>query len=250
MNLRKTILNIFLLFWCSWGSAQVVFIKKGKIEFERKTNTHRLYFSGEADNWTEQFKKLVPQFRTEYFDLIFDENKSLYQPGREVDVQKTGFFENPALSNVVFKDFLKHAAVSQKQVFETQFLVSDSLKRFTWKLEPETRMIAGFECRKAVTKICDSVVVVAFYSEEVVLSSGPESFSGLPGMILGIAIPRLYTTWFATKIETITAADEKLITPPAKGKKSNLSEMTNTIDQAIKSWGEKYHDRAIWFVRL
>lgn len=248
--MKQFILLIAITFLASDGPAQTMFIKTGKIEFERKTNTHRLYFSDEADSWSEEFKKLIPQFRTDYFDLVFTETRSVYKPGKETEERKTGFFENPATENVVYKDINQETVVSQKQVFETQFLVSDSIRVLKWKLEPETRTIAGFECRKAVTRICDSVVVVAFYTNEIISPGGPESFGGLPGMILGLAIPRLYTTWFATKLEIITDKDEKKIIPPVKGKKANEKDMIGKINEGIKNWGEKYRNKAIWFVTL
>ncbi|MGZ5287229.1 MAG: GLPGLI family protein, partial [Flavisolibacter sp.] len=81
-------------------------------------------------------------------------------------------------------------------------------------------------------------------------SSGPESMGGLPGMILGLAIPRLYTTWFATKVELITASDEQKITPPQKGKKSTQPEMIGKVRDGIRNWGEKYYHKAIWFSTL
>lgn len=248
--MRTRILIIFLLAFSLEGMAQTTFIRKAKIEFERKTNTHRLYFSGETDSWAEEFKKLIPQFRTDYFDLLIDDGKSIYRPGREVEQKSSGFFESPAVTNTVYSDLSSGASISQKQVFETLFLLQDSLKKYTWKLEPETRTIAGYECRKAITRICDSVVVVAFYSDEIVPSAGPESFNGLPGAILGLAVPRLYTTWFATKVEVLSEKDEKTIVPPSKGKKADDKAMVATVDAAIKNWGDKYHDRSIWFITL
>lgn len=250
-NNMKRILLLVVWFFCFIAAqAQPIFLKQGKIEFERKTNTHRLYFSGETDSWLEEFKKLIPQFKTDYFDLIFTEDKSVYKPGRETEQQKTGFFESPAAENIVYKDLKNQTSISQKQIFESQFLLTDSIRSLRWKIVPETRTIAGFECHKAVTKICDSVVVVAFYTDEIIVSSGPESFSGLPGMILEIAIPRLYTTWTATKLETVTIADEKKIAPPSKGKKLNEAEMTEKIKTGIKNWGDKYYQRAVWFATL
>jgi GLPGLI family protein len=248
--MKKFILIITIAFVGVNGISQTTFIQKGKIEFERKTNTHRLYLSEDAGSWAEEFKKLIPQFKTDYFDLVFTANGSVYKPGKETEEKKTGFFESPATENVVYKDLDQQIVVSQKQVFESQFLISDSIRKLRWKLEPETRTIAGFECRKAVTRICDSVVVVAFYTDEITPSSGPESFGGLPGMILGLAIPRLYTTWFATKLETVTDNDEKKILPPAKGKKANQKDMIGKVNDGIKSWGEKYRSKAIWFVTL
>lgn len=246
----KQSIFIMLLIVSIAANAQQVFVKQGKIEFERKTNTHRLYFSGETDSWSEEFKKLIPQFRTDYFDLVFTEDKSVYKPGKEGDAQNIGFFQSPGSENVVYKDLKQQTSISQKQIFESQFLLTDSMHTMEWKILPETRTVAGFECHKAISKICDSVVVVAFYTDEIIPSSGPESFGGLPGMILEIAIPRLYTTWTATKLEIISAADEKKITPPLKGKKSNAADMAQKIKDGIKDWGDKYYHRAMWFATL
>lgn len=247
----KKIIFILLTFsLCGAGFSQTRFLTTGKIEFERKTNTHRLFFSDESDSWAENFKKFVPQFSIDYFDLIFSGEKSLYRPGREPEVRRTGFFQSPAYENVVYKDLGQQTTISQKQVFESLFLLNDSVKKLEWKIEEETRTIAGFECRKALTRICDSVVVVAFYTDEIIPSNGPESFNGLPGMILGLAIPRLYTTWFATKIELLSAKEEKKIAPPSKGKDSNETELLTKINEGIKDWGEKFRDRSLWFVSL
>ncbi len=229
---------------------QQVFLTQGKIEFERKTNTHRLYLSEESDSWSELFKKQIPQFDITYFDLYFTDNKSVYRPGKEVEVKKLDFFEAPAVENIVYKDLRQQTAISQKQIFESQFLITDSIRQLQWKILPETREIAGYNCRKALTRICDSVVVVAFYTDEIVPSSGPESFSGLPGMILEIAIPRLYSTWTAVKVEGLNSSDEKKMLAPAKGKKATDAEMIGQIKDAIKSWGEKYYHRAVWFSTL
>lgn len=248
--MRQAALHILFLLLSAVTFAQTTFIKKGKIEFERKTNTHRLYFTGEDGSFMEEFKKIIPRFKIDYFNLIFTEDKSVYKPGKEPDEPKVGFFESPANENIVYKDFNLQRTVSQKQVFEGQFLLSDSIRKPEWKILPETRTIAGFECRKAITRIADSVVVVAFYTEEILPSNGPESFGGLPGMILEIAIPRLYTTWVATKLEFINDADEKMIAPPAKGKKSNLNEVSSKVNEGIKDWGEKYSGPAMWFVML
>ena len=93
--------------------------------------------------------------------------------------------------------------MSQKTVFEQTFLVEDTLRRIKWKITDETRPIAGFNCRRANALIMDSICVVAFYTDEILTTGGPESFSGLPGMILGIALPHEHITWFATKVEDL-----------------------------------------------
>ena len=107
-----------------------------------------------------------------------------------------------------------------------------------WKIENETRKIAGWECRKAVGRIYDSVYVVAFYCPEIIPQGGPELFSGLPGMILGLAIPRYYTTWFATKIELANIDESKIAAPdPKKGKQYSKKELAEIVFKKYKQAG-------------
>ena len=127
-------------------------------------------------------------------------------------------------------------------------MIKDSLRNLDWRITDETREIAGFECRKAVTKICDSVYVVAFYTDQIAVSSGPESFGGLPGMILGLAIPRLNTTWFATKLELVEPTPVQL-SPIQKGKKVNWNQLYTELKKGFKDWG-KEADKRLWIVSL
>ena len=105
-----------------------------------------------------------------------------------------------------------------------------------WKITDETRVIAGFNCRRANGIMMDSIYIVAFYTDEILTTGGPESFSGLPGMILGVALPHEHITWFATKVEAVPVSEAALI-PPAKGKKVTNAALYETINSRMKDWG-------------
>jgi len=226
--------------------AQQQFIVKGKIEFERTTNIHKQL---DNNSWSEMMKKSLPQYKTEYFDLYFSEDKTLYKPGKEVAQQKVPEWMSwPASDNVVFNDMHAGKFTSQKAVFENTFLVQDSLRKMDWKITPDTRTIAGFECRKATAIIMDTVFVVAFYTDQIVTPGGPESFTGLPGMILGLAIPRMNITWFATKLEMIEVKDVDAMAPK-KGKKTNVADLNNQLKSSLKNWG-KDGQRYIWRIMI
>jgi GLPGLI family protein len=92
----------------------------------------------------------------------------------------------------------------------------------------------------------DSVFVVAFYSDEIMIPGGPEGFNGLPGLILGLVINRLHTTWYATKVD-VTSVNTKDITPPTKGKAISSKEMMETLKRSISDWGT-YGARFLWAV--
>lgn len=221
------------------ASAQEQFIVKGKIEFEKKVNMHKQIDGDQDETWREMIKKMIPPVKTSYFDMYFDANKTIYMPGREAVVTQKApdWFDGPANDNIVFTDLDQKSVISQKTVFDNTFNVQDSVRRIDWKITSDTRTIAGFECRKATAIIMDTVFAVAFYTEQIVPSGGPESFAGLPGMILGLAIPRLYTTWFATKLEMVDVK-QTVLAPPKKGKKTNSNDLKAQLRPSMKDWGK------------
>ena len=134
---------------------------------------------------------------------------------------------------MVYTDYQANKLISQKPVFEETFLVEDSIQKIEWKLTSDTRIIAGFECRKAVGILQDSIGIFAFYTDEILIPGGPESINGLPGMILGMGIPRLHTTWFASKVE-INNVNMNAVSPATKGKKVNYKTMVDAIEKVLK----------------
>lgn len=241
----KIIFILISLFCWQNLSAQSSFISKGKIEFERRTNV----WADLKGSFAEQIKKVTPQYQSFYFNYEFDNNKAIYQPGRESDTKSNGFFGGaPATDNVVYSDYAEAKSIAYKKVFEKSFLIEDSLRKATWKITNDFREIAGFNCRRATTTIMDSVFVVAFYTDEIMISGGPESFNGLPGMILGLVINRLHTTWYATKVD-VNLVDDKNITPPKSGKKTNNSDILETLRKSLSDWGE-YANRNIWAIMI
>ena len=112
------------------------------------------------------------------------------------------------------------------------------MRKVDWKIGTEIRKIAGFDCRKAVGKIMDSIIVIAFYTDEIVPNAGPESFAGLPGMILGIAIPKMHTTWYATKLQLVEVNANELANPK-KGKKFAGKVFRSQLKDILKSWGDE-----------
>ena len=139
-------------------------------------------------------------------------------------------------NNVIRTDLETGTQTSQKHVYEETYLVKDTTRKIKWKITDETRDIAGYTCRRANALILDSVYVVAFYTDEIAVSGGPESFSGLPGMILGVALPHENITWFATKVNEVPVT-AKNMEDPKKGKPMNNKQLRATIMDALKNWG-------------
>lgn len=248
--MKYVILFHIVLLLAATASAQHTM--QGKIEFERKVSLHRTIDNMDEDDkrWIEKFRSQIPKFKIDYFDLYFNNAKTIYKPGRAYDNGnlKMWFANTPGGENVVYTDFTTKTVKASKLVYEENFLVLDTMRKLEWKVYDEIRMIADYKCRKAVSKICDSVYVVAFYTEDIIATGGPEMFSGLPGMILELAIPRLFTTWVATKVE-VTAPQETDFNIPQKGKKTTQEELYKVVNQSFKRWG-KSAQRYVWWAML
>ena len=150
--------------------------------------------------------------------------------------------------SVWYNNYAADNFVQQKSIFGNTYILSDSLMHINWKMTNDNRMIAGFNCRKAVGVLFDSVYVFAFYTDEIIVEGGPMGIHGLPGMILGVTIPRMFSSWVASKIE-INAVDFTKINPPTNGKKKKPRELEATIIEATKDWG-KYGQQTVWNMYL
>ena len=236
----KTLLLTIGMLTALGANAQYTF--SGKITYERKVNLHKLW---EGNDWLTQFKNKVPKFLLNYFELSFTPANSYYKPGKEVEMPKMNWGLPPGNENEVFTDFATNTCIASKLIFEEHFLVRDSVRKLKWRITNEVRTIADYKCRKAVSKICDSVYVIAFYTDDIAVSGGPEQFSGLPGMILELAVPRLYTTWVATSVDIISVKNPEQ--PPfSKGKKVTQQELSGILQKSMKDWG-KDGTRNIWW---
>ena len=232
-------------------SAVAQYTRQGKIEYEKKTNLYRTMDDMDEDTkeWVEKFRSQLPKFTVNYFDLYFTPAASLYKPGRESEnAAKIWFSKPPANDNTVYTDFNTRRVTATKEIYEQKFLVQDTMRKIDWKIMDEVRTIADYKCRKAVGIMCDSVYVVAFYTEDIIADGGPEMFSGLPGMIMEVAIPRLFTTWIATKVEVEPppASEMKI---PTKGKKTTQGDMYDAVKGTFDRWGN-FAQRYIWWTLL
>ncbi|HEX2532995.1 MAG TPA: GLPGLI family protein, partial [Chitinophagaceae bacterium] len=228
--MKKIVIAALLL--VAFGSgvqAQATFFGRVKIEFEKTVYVHQLYKEVEPE-WYDRIKERLPVTSITYSEFIGDTATAVYKPGREVETDSRSWYRPMADKNVVYTDFTQGKTISQKPVFEETFLIEDSLAKIAWKLTADTRIIAGYECRKAIGIMNDSIAVFAFYTEEILVPGGPESIHGLPGMILGMGVPRLHTTWFATRVE-VNGVNMSPVKPATKGKKVTRQSMISQIDK-------------------
>jgi len=211
------------------------FIEKATIEFEVKSNIQKTLGNGD---WIEMIKDKLPTFKTSYYNFTFANNKSFYKLDRfdSKSLVIPEWMRRDDEENEWFIDYTTGIYQSKKSIEGSQLNIKDSLTNIEWKLVNENMTIAGFNCRKAVGKIFDSVYVFVFYSEEIPISGGPCNVTGLPGMIMGMTIPRLFTSWVATKVNVVSV-NEAIIKPAIAKKVYRKKEFNDLLLDMSKNWG-------------
>ncbi|QES88249.1 GLPGLI family protein [Rhizosphaericola mali] len=248
---KYIIITLVLIGFASQGFSQNArFITSGKIVFERRTQIQKTVqefveltpmMKNQSEQIMQMFNGKYKPFQVTDYVMNFNSTASYYTPSDpqpDTHQEFDRMFNMPGQDNSVFTNYSDQKRLSTKGIFNTTLNISDSIEPIRWRIMDETRDIAGFECRRANGLIHDSVYVVAFYTPQIVPSMGPESFHGLPGMILGLSLPYLHSTWFAT---TVTPSTTPLVVDDSKINKKiktvNEKEFQATIKQIASAFG-------------
>ena len=199
-------------------------VTEGKIVFDEVIDMHRRI---PKDN--EQMKAMIPQFRTTKFELSFADNKTLYKAAEEepdLSEQPQGggiVMKFGGNDNIFYKDLGTQTTIEKRNLMEKEFIVEDSIHNINWKLvDGETKTIAGHVCKKATGKSPMGFDIIAWYAEDIAISSGPAQFGGLPGLILGMDVNQAEFVYTATSIDKDVKKSD--IKAPTKGKKVTPAE--------------------------
>src|SRR6188768_7065 len=231
-------------------------VKEGKIVYER---IMQLQIRINDDN--PAFQNMIPKERKDKFELFFTEGKSLWQ-AVEDDGQsdETSFgeggmrmvFRVPGNDDIAFHNITESKKVDQREFGGKSYIIADSIKKMSWKVAGETKVILGHNCMKATTqrmqesfrmsmdngeakreKVMDTMNIVAWFTNEIPGSFGPDIYQGqLPGTILEIDVNNGRTSFKA--IEISPKADVAKIKEPSKGKKVTAEEFAKEREKLMQ----------------
>ena len=232
-------------------------VKDGKIVYER---TMQLQIRINDDN--PAFQNMIPKERKDKFELFFTEGKSLWQPVED-DGQsdETSFGDGngmrmmirvPGSDDIAFHNIIESRKVDQRELGGKSYIIADSIKKLSWKVAGETKVILGHNCMKATTqrmqesfrmsmdngeakreKVMDTMNIVAWFTNEIPGSFGPDIYQGqLPGTILEIDVNNGRNTFKA--IEISPKVDVAKIKEPSKGKKVTAEEFAKEREKLMQ----------------
>ncbi len=169
----------------------------------------------------EFIKKMYKRLDNRTYYLDFNRTSSVFKqkPKLEPDkkVRMTG------IKRVLYKDLSSKTYRDFRPMFGENFIISDTLPDYHWKITGETKKIGNFNVLKAVgtEQVKDknnkekSQEITAWFAPEIPVGNGPQKYWGLPGLIMelhtGKSVYVLKELWLNPK--------EKVeIKPPKKGK--------------------------------
>jgi len=185
------------------------------------------------------------------FELKATDKKSIFQKLGSMPVDEYSY--KVALAQTKGKyTFYRDSNDKMKygDVFGEEAIVILPKKKYdNWKILKENKVILGYRCYKATTSYESidkhgdpmEVQVIAWFTPEINISSGPIDLEGLPGLILeGYTNPRYI--FQAQKIETEKNLENKIIKPESKTKLSQ-NEYDDKVREVIKIIKNRNHSQ-------
>lgn len=182
-------------------------MKEGRVVYER---TLQMPMRNIA-NLDPEIAQRIPRSRTDQFELLFADNKSLWQylPNANADdvttVSGPGMMIRMSVGNndITFTDLATGQRLDKRELFDRSFLITDTLTKGNWKMTQESKKILDYTAYKAITQrtvvsprvsmengelkrqdVTDTVSVLAWFTPEIPVSAGPDLLGQLPGLIL------------------------------------------------------------------
>lgn len=199
---------------------------------------------------------------------IYTEEEKLSAPGENNGMRMMASFMGGGGKQ--YKNIKDKSLLIEKEMFGKEFLVSDSLPQIKWKMEGETKKIGDYTCYKATasipvdqtnllnykpkkgaeeelkkkteseqrsTNFMDMVempkekTITAWYTPDIPVSQGPESYWGLPGLILEVSDDK--TTLLCSKV-VINPKEKVEIKAPKKGEKVSQAEFAKIMAKKMQ----------------
>lgn len=179
-----------------------------------------------------------------------------------------------------YKNVKEKSYTVDKEFMGKEFLVVDTLPKLNWKLENETKKIGDYTCFKAtaVKKVSASdfrqarpkkedetkkddklaetskgrtnfmtdfempkeVTITAWYAPEIPINQGPESYWGLPGLILEVNDGK--TIIMCSKV-VMNTKDKVEIKAPKNGKVVKQKEFDETVVKKMDEMREQFQSQ-------
>jgi GLPGLI family protein len=227
-------------------------MKEGRIIYERVIQLRARMIAGDPA------AAQLPKTRTDHFELLFGNGQSLWQFLPTASNEDPGTFSGNGVvlrfggtNDIIYHNYEKGVRVDQREIMDRSFVITDTIARPQWKLTDETKTILNHVARKALghrvimrmqltmengemkrQTIPDTSEVIAWFTTDIAVPTGPETQGQLPGAILELDINKGQTVYTATEISSKVNLSK--INEPNDGKKVSAAEFTKEREKLME----------------
>lgn len=209
----------------------------GKITFKETVK-----FKIDIEGGNPELAKMLPPSQSVEKALYFKGGESLYKYNEKPKDTEINHEEGSnkfqmvikVPENVTYVNTDEQTLLQFQDLMGKEFLITDKPASQVWKVTGEQKKILDFICQKAILSDT-SKVVIAWFTPQIPVSSGPSGMGSLPGMILGIEQDNGDRLTLATAIEDLPASFN--FEKPAKGKKVSKIEFEKIREEKMKEMG-------------
>lgn len=243
---------------------------QGKAYYFSKTAVDMSNFGrpGMSEDMKKQIAERMKNMFEKTFVLTFNQSESLYKEEEKLETpgagtSRWGSMMGSATSGPQYKNIKNKLLLQEQELLGKQFLVKDSLSKFEWKMESETKQIGQYMCFKATanktvdaesiysfarpanteqteTKATKEIQIVAWYTMQIPVSQGPGDYWGLPGLILEVSADK--TIILCSKI-IINPEEKESFKVPSKGKEISKVEYDEIAKKKMEEMRESFRSR-------
>lgn len=246
----------------------------GVATYQTKTTLDMENFGGRE--MSEQMKKQIAErmknFLEKSFTLKFNKVASIYEEEDKLEAPGANggmrFMGGGFSQGGIYKNVASDTYARENELMGKVFLVHDSLIKYDWKLEKDSKMIGQYAAFKATatrkleeslwgafrrrgraqdSTATDSVptspkqeTITVWYTPQIPINQGPDEFWGLPGLILEVNVGR--TVIICNKI-VLNPQEELNIEEPKKGDEVSRQEYETIVKQKTEEMRERYGRR-------
>ena len=186
----------------------------------------------------------------EYSEMYFTPSKTYYFDSEErAEPDDQGYSWRKDIYSI-HRDLANHTIFDMIQFLGKVYIIEDTLKTQEWKILNDIKEVAGHICMNAFwNDTLKHQKVEAWFALDMPVSSGPERYCGLPGLILEVNMNDGAMVITADKIELKKLTTELDLPKKIKGKHIRETEYYNRlkkymderkVEEQPSFWGIRY----------
>ncbi len=237
--------SLSLLFLFTLLSCSLFAQKSGVIKYTQVVKLNIVLDS--EDTHGMDLSSMLPDSRTTYNDLYFNQNESVYE---EVEAEMNDDIhvenEDATIQIEIVQDDTEEKLyhhygdkirLNQTGFMGKEFLIEEAIEKVLWKITGEKLKYLDYECIKATTTNEEGEIIVAWFAPQIPQKIGPDAYGQLPGAILMLSVGEDQRVFKATEVTFMEDVDIK---KPTKGKKVTSEEYEKIVEDKMKEMEMQY----------